>query len=102
MGNWVCQLICFVPIQPKCAENNGLQPLLDGLQIPLHLAYAFSIFLATLLCFDLYDSVLSQWDGKIKEVSSMGTQSSGKLYLLSHLSSSLLDVAGERCTDGCG
>lgn len=96
MGNWVCQLICFVPIQSTCTENNGLQPLLDGLQIPLHPTYAFSIFLATLLRFDLYDVVLSQWDGKIKEVSSMGTQSSGNLYLLSHMSGSLLDVAGGR------
>ena len=30
----------------------------------------------------------------------MGKQSSGKSYLLNHLSGSLLDVAGGRCTDG--
>ncbi|KAH9288619.1 hypothetical protein KI387_032736 [Taxus chinensis] len=30
----------------------------------------------------------------------MGKQSSGKSYLLNHLSESLLDVAGGRCTDG--
>jgi len=33
-------------------------------------------------------------------ISSMGKQSSGKSYLLNHLSGSLLDVAGGRCTDG--
>ncbi|KAH9289885.1 hypothetical protein KI387_034002, partial [Taxus chinensis] len=30
----------------------------------------------------------------------MGKQSSGKSYLLNHLSGSLLDVAGGMCTDG--
>jgi hypothetical protein len=100
LGNWVRQLICLVPIQITRAENNGLQPLLDGLQIPPHLTYVDSISLANLLRFGLYDAVLSQWDGKIKVVSSMGKQSSGKSYLLNHLSGSLFDVAGGRCTDG--
>jgi ABC-type uncharacterized transport system ATPase component len=40
------------------------------------------------------------WEGDIIVVSSMGKQSSGKSYLLNHLSGSLLDVSGGRCTDG--
>ncbi|KAH9320477.1 hypothetical protein KI387_015116 [Taxus chinensis] len=100
VGNWIRQLICLVPIQVTRAENNGIRPLLDGLQIPPHLTYADSISLAHLMRFGLYDAVLNQWDGKIKVISSMGKQSSGKSYLLNHLSGSLLDVAGGRCTDG--
>ncbi|GLJ12793.1 hypothetical protein SUGI_0197940 [Cryptomeria japonica] len=99
-GNWIRQLICLVPIQVTRAENNGLRPLIDGLQIPPHLTYTDSISLANLMHFGLYDAVLNQWDGKIKVISSMGKQSSGKSYLLNHLSGSLLDVAGGRCTDG--
>ena len=100
LGNWICQLICLVPIQITRDENNGLQPLLDGIQIPPHHTYADSISISNLLHFGLYDAVLSQWDGKIKVVSSMGKQSSGKSYLLNHLFGSLLDVAGGRCIDG--
>ena len=74
--------------------------MLDGLQIPPDLTYADSISLVTLLWFGLYEVVLSQWDGKIKVVSSMGKQSSGKSYFLNHLSGSLLDVVGGRCTNG--
>ena len=72
LGSQVHHLICLVPIQIICVENIGLQPLLDGLQIPPDL----------------------------KVVSSMGKQSSGKSYFLNHLSGSLLDVVGGRCTNG--
>ena len=78
LGNWICQLICLVPIQITRAENNKQQPLLDGLQIPPHHTYVDIISLARLLHFGLYDVDLSQWDGKIKLVSSMGRQSSEK------------------------
>ncbi|GLJ12791.1 hypothetical protein SUGI_0197900 [Cryptomeria japonica] len=62
-GNWIRQLICLVPIQITRAENNGIRPLLNGLQIPPHLIYADSISLANLMHFGLYDAVLNQWDG---------------------------------------
>eukprot|EP01018_Ginkgo_biloba_P007841 Gb_06198 [translate_table: standard] len=100
MGNWIRQLICLVPIQITRAENNGVIPLIDGLQIPPYLNYVDSISLANLMRFGFYDAILNHWDGKIKVISSMGKQSSGKSYLLNHLSGSLLDVAGGRCTDG--
>jgi hypothetical protein len=82
LGNWICQLICLVPIQIARAENNGLHPLLDGFQIPPHHTYADSISLANLLCFGLYDAVLSQWDGKIMVVSSIavGSSDEGSCY----------------------
>lgn len=100
MGHWVQQLVCLVPIQIARAENNGLQPLVDGLQIPPDRNYADALSLAEIIQFGFYEFVLESWVGDIKVVSSMGKQSSGKSYLLNHLSGSLLDVAGGRCTDG--
>ena len=50
--------------------------------------------------FGFYDAILNSWKGKIKVISSMGKQSSGKSYLLNYLSGSLLDVAREKCTNG--
>ncbi len=90
----------MVPIQIARAENNGLKPLVDGLQILPHLNYADALSLAELIRFGFYESVLESWVGDIKVISSMGKQSSGKSYLLNHLSGSMLDVAGGRCTDG--
>ncbi|KAG0585018.1 hypothetical protein KC19_3G251200, partial [Ceratodon purpureus] len=100
MGSWLQKLVCLVPIQIARAENNALKPLMDGLQIPPHLNYVDALALADIVRFGFYESVLDGWTGDIKVISSMGKQSSGKSYLLNHLSGSLLDVAGGRCTDG--
>ncbi|GLJ34374.1 hypothetical protein SUGI_0691140 [Cryptomeria japonica] len=100
MGMWVGKLVCLVPIQIARAENNAMVALKDGLQIPPDVSYVNSVSLAYSIRFGFYDAVLSSWKGKIKVISSMGKQSSGKSYLLNHLSGSLLDVAGGRCTGG--
>ena len=100
MGTWIQRLLCLVPVQIARAENNGLKPLVDGLQIPSHLNYADALSLASMIRFGFYESLLEGWISDIKVISSMGKQSSGKSYLLNHLSGSLLDVAGGRCTDG--
>ncbi|KAH9289246.1 hypothetical protein KI387_033363, partial [Taxus chinensis] len=100
MGKWVRKLICLVPLQIARAENNGMVALKDGLQIPHDINYVDSLSLANSVRFGFYDTVLNSWKGKIKVISSMGKQSSGKSYLLNHLSGSLFDVSGGRCTDG--
>ncbi|GLJ34388.1 hypothetical protein SUGI_0691360 [Cryptomeria japonica] len=100
IGTWIRKLLCLVPIQIARAENNGMVALKDGLQIPSHVSYVDSISLANLMRFGFYDAVINSWRGKIRVISSMGKQSSGKSYLLNHLSGSLLDVSGGRCTDG--
>ncbi|GLJ34393.1 hypothetical protein SUGI_0691500 [Cryptomeria japonica] len=100
MGIWVHKLVCLLPIQIARAEKNGMVALKDGLQIPPDISYSGSISLANQLCFGFYNAILISWKGQIKVISSMGKQSSGKSYLSNHLSGSLLDVAGGRCTDG--
>ncbi|KAH9304450.1 hypothetical protein KI387_008854, partial [Taxus chinensis] len=100
MGMWVRKLVCLVPVQIAHAENNAMVVLKDGLQIPHDISYVDSVSLANSIRFGFYDVVLNNSKGEIKVISSMGKQSSGKSYLLNHLSGSLLDVAGGRCTDG--
>lgn len=72
----------------------------DGLHLPSDAAYTDAVSLSRLLSFGPYDSLLASWHRPVKVVSSMGKQSSGKSYLLNHLSGSLLNISGGRCTDG--
>ncbi|KAL3686193.1 hypothetical protein R1sor_004215 [Riccia sorocarpa] len=99
MGGWIRQLLCLVPLQIARAQNNCLRPLADGLELSADVDYDNTVSLATLLRFGFYDAVFASWRNKpVKIISSMGKQSTG--YLLNHLSGSLLDVSGGRCTDG--
>ena len=68
--------------------------------MPPELSYIDNLSLTNLITFGIYDTVLSNWEGEIIVISFMGKQSSGKSYLLNHLSRPLLDVAAGRCTDG--
>ncbi|GLJ33413.1 hypothetical protein SUGI_0672500 [Cryptomeria japonica] len=99
-GIWIRKLICLVPVQIARAENNGMVALRDGLQIPPYVSYMDNISLCSSIRFGFYDAVLTGWKGEIKVISTMGKQSTGKSYLLNHLSGSFLNVAGSRCTDG--
>ncbi|ETO03015.1 hypothetical protein RFI_34397 [Reticulomyxa filosa] len=47
-----------------------------------------------------YDALINSWPGKIRVVSSMGKQSTGKSYMLNHLLGCKFDISGARCTDG--
>ncbi|EFJ31667.1 hypothetical protein SELMODRAFT_408444 [Selaginella moellendorffii] len=100
LGDFLRRLSCLVPVQIARAENNSLRPLINGMRMAADVNYADSISLAEIVRFGLYDAVIQSWNGPVKVISSMGKQSSGKSYLLNHLSGSLLDVAGGRCTDG--
>ncbi|KAL3686192.1 hypothetical protein R1sor_004214 [Riccia sorocarpa] len=101
MGGWIRQLLCLVPVQIARTQNNCLRPLVDGLELSVDVDYDNTVSLASLLRFGFYDAVFASWRNKpVKIISSMGKQSTGKSYLLNHLSGSLLDVSGGRCTDG--
>ena len=50
--------------------------------------------------FGAYDGLIKSWEGKIKIVTSMGKQSTGKSYMLNHLFGTKFDISGGRCTDG--
>eukprot|EP01084_Bolivina_argentea_P104321 186803_1 len=50
--------------------------------------------------FGAYDGFIHDWCGKIKVVTSMGKQSTGKSYKLNHLFGTKFDISGARCTDG--
>lgn len=47
-----------------------------------------------------YDGLIKSHTGKIKVVTSMGRQSTGKSYMLNHLFVTKFDISGGRCTDG--
>ncbi|KAH7290546.1 hypothetical protein KP509_30G053200 [Ceratopteris richardii] len=100
IGEWIQKLLCLVPVQVARAENNMLRLMIDGFEIASNVQFSDVVSLANILRFGTYDLLLESWKGKMKVISSMGKQSSGKSYLLNHLAGSLFDVAGGRCTDG--
>lgn len=68
--------------------------------MPPELNYTNNLSLTNLITFGIYDTVLSNWEGEIMVISSIGKQSSGESYLLNHFPGSLLELVGGRCTDG--
>ena len=94
------KLITFVPIQIARCQANEFNLLDKGKTISLEtVKVAFD--LTKKINFGFYESIFNSWTGKIKVISSMGKQSSGKSYTLNHLTGSSFNIAGTRCTDGC-
>eukprot|EP00741_Cyanophora_paradoxa_P015292 tig00000194_g14761.t1 len=100
LGDWIRDAICLVPIQIARAEGNSFKPLCDGLQTAVDFARQDVLAVAASIRFGLYEPVLESCSMPIRVVSSMGKQSTGKSYLLNHLTGSLFDISGGRCTDG--
>ena len=94
------RLRCLLPVQIARAENNSLRLMRDGVRLPADLPVSDAVSLASALSFGAYDDVITAWRGPVKVVSSMGKQSTGKSYVLNHLTGSLMRVSGGRCTDG--
>ena len=99
-GGWLQLVICLVPIQICRAEHQQLTLFSGGMK-------SDAVELAENVCqlqdsieFGLYEAILDSWTGPVKVISSMGKQSTGKSYMLNHLTGSLFDIAGGRCTDG--
>ncbi|EME28080.1 hypothetical protein Gasu2_62280 [Galdieria sulphuraria] len=100
LSKWVQDVICLVPIQIARAEANSFRPLIDGLRGDFEIERQEILHFANSINFGMYDCILYSWQGPTKVLSSMGKQSTGKSYMLNHLTGSLFDIAGGRCTDG--
>jgi len=100
-GWWIRSLICSVPLQIARAEGNELIVLSDGkLVAPTAVTGSFKD-LAREIGFGMLDAVFRSHTGDIRVLSSMGKQSTGKSYTLNHLTGTMFDISGKRCTDGC-
>eukprot|EP00899_Mesostigma_viride_P017244 jgi/Mesvir1/25520/Mv01770-RA.1 len=99
MGSWVRQLICLLPLQIACAEDNSFVLMADGVQRSQHVRSTQEAVDA--ISFGLLDAVLDSWWGEIAVVSSMGKQSTGKSYTLNHLFGTSFQISGACCTDSC-
>ena len=100
ISDWLQRVICLVPIQIARAEQNMLTLFADGMKSDAALS-AHTVFdLQESIQLGLYEALLDDWPGPVKVISSMGKQSTGKSYMLNHLTGSLFDISGDRCTDG--
>eukprot|EP00753_Platysulcus_tardus_P001044 PLAT10991.1.p1 GENE.PLAT10991.1~~PLAT10991.1.p1 ORF type:complete len:2165 (-),score=254.05 PLAT10991.1:298-6390(-) len=95
------ELILLIPLQIARAYGNQLKHVQNGLlQAATEARYTDRTELVAATRFGLVDCVLQEWNGDIRVISSMGKQSTGKSYTLNHLTGSLFNIAGGRCTDG--
>ncbi|KAG7377754.1 hypothetical protein PHYPSEUDO_011047, partial [Phytophthora pseudosyringae] len=97
------QLITFVPIQICRAEANSLTVMTNGKAQPMNGSQSQdvqAVDIARSIRFGLLSPLLESWQGRCVVVTSMGKQSTGKSYLLNHLTGSSFAIAGARCTDG--
>ena len=100
VAEWLQRLISLVPIQLCRAEQNQLTLFSNGLKKEATLSVPTVFQLQETIQFGLYEAILDWWTGPVKVISSMGKQSTGKSYMLNHLTGSLFDISGDRCTDG--
>ena len=100
LGKWLQCLICLVPIQVCRAEQNQLTLFSNGLKSDKSALVQTVYEVQETVRFGLYEDIFDWWTGPVKVISSMGKQSTGKSYMLNHLTGSLFDISGDRCTDG--
>lgn len=102
--SFVQNLITFVPVQICRAQGNALTVMANGLvDTERHDKASQQIQAADLarsIRFGLLSPLLSSWNGPCVVITSMGKQSTGKSYMLNHLTGSSFAIAGARCTDG--
>eukprot|EP01083_Nonionella_stella_P110895 324855_1 len=100
---FVRNLIVQIPIQIARGAGNQLLLMYNGADDQSQYTKVGTIG-ARSLCkairFSAYDGLIKSWEGKIKVVTSMGKQSTGKSYMLNHLFGTKFDISGGRCTDG--
>ncbi|DAZ92640.1 TPA: hypothetical protein N0F65_009008, partial [Lagenidium giganteum] len=95
-------LITFLPVQICRAADNRLTTMIDGLS-PDQLVDSATETVADVarsIRFGVLSVLLESWPGKCVVVTSMGKQSTGKSYLLNHLTGASFATSGARCTDG--
>ena len=105
LGDWLLCIICLIPLQIALAENSHLMLVSNGHEKikPTDSELedgSETDSLAASIRFGLFDDLLQSCKMPVKVVTSMGKQSTGKSFMLNHLTGSMFDIAGGRCTEG--
>ena len=100
VSHFVLAVSTAVPIQIARAENNRLIPLKKGVNVLLPGSLKSTDHVKRILSFGVYEAVLSYAKAPAKVISATGKQSVGKSFMLNHMTGSLFDIAGGRCTQG--
>ena len=100
VAHFVLTVSTAIPIQIARAENNRLIPLKKGVNVVLPGSLSSTDDVKTILSFGVYEAVLSYAKEPAKVISATGKQSVGKSFMLNHMTGSLFDIAGGRCTQG--
>ena len=99
LGDLIEIVIALTPVQIARCQSNSFNVLRKGEAIPTNVQNGFQM--KDKIYFGLVETVIRNWRGPIRVVSTMGKQTTGKSYLLNHLFGASFDISGARCTDGC-
>ncbi|ETN98196.1 hypothetical protein RFI_39317 [Reticulomyxa filosa] len=100
-ADFIRQLIMQFPMQIARASSGEFALFHNGENDPAHYAHCTTNgSFVECIQFGGYDALINSWPGKIRVVSSMGKQSTGKSYMLNHLLGCKFDISGARRTDG--
>ncbi|KAJ3103368.1 hypothetical protein HDU97_010206 [Phlyctochytrium planicorne] len=102
VGKWMIDMFCLLPLQIATTKTNQLLPLKDGL-ISRELEGLDVEGVTKKITFGWLESVFTYYGRRkmaIKVLSVMGLQSTGKSYMINHISGSHFDGNAMRCTEG--
>ena len=104
-GEWVKQLILLLPVQIIRAQARRLYPVVNGVTLNVSLMdfgrnEEAVTKLSNVMTFGPLTSVILAHAQKVKIVASIGRTSTGKSFLLNHLTGTLFYVDPGRCTEG--
>eukprot|EP00117_Sycon_ciliatum_P002801 scpid10813/ scgid4163/ len=100
ISEWLQRIVCLLPVQIARADANKLSILESGLERDSIVLDQDFPEVYNAINFGLYEDIIKRWPGRVKVMSSMGKQSTGKSYLLNHAAGAMFDISGHRCTKG--
>ena len=104
-GEWIKQFILLLPVQIIRAQARRLYPVVNGVTLNVSLMdfkknEEAVTKLSNVMTFGPLTSVILAHDQNVKIVASIGRTSTGKSFLLNHLTGTLFYVDPGRCTEG--
>ncbi|XP_065198723.1 uncharacterized protein LOC135830393 [Sycon ciliatum] len=100
VSSWLWRVASLVPVQIARVEANKICILETDQDSDTVIATRDPVKSRQAIAFGLYEDMLKTWHGKVKVLSSMGKQTTGKSYFLNHATGSMFDISGHRCTKG--
>ncbi|KAJ3218698.1 hypothetical protein HDU67_004480 [Dinochytrium kinnereticum] len=102
IGRWIMDMFCLLPLQIATTRANQLLPLKDGI-ISREIDGLDVEGITKKITFGWLESIFAYCGNRkipVKVLSAMGLQSTGKSYMMNHITGTHFDGNAMRCTEG--